>query len=110
MCFAAGMLEANTPVSRIDPFEASMKAISPARKAPIPIMLSRIEIGLISSFVVQGRLEPSRAAQASGKPNIKPTHHVATIPQPKPSNVGDSVLKIGGWPMVKYSTQIRAVI
>ncbi len=31
-------------------------------------------------------------------------------PQPRPSSVGSSVPKIGGCPIVKYSTQIRAVI
>lgn len=32
------------------------------------------------------------------------------MPQPKPSNVGESVLKTGGCATVKYSMQMRAVI
>ena len=96
MCFSGGKAEAKTPVSRIEPFEARTYAIPPARKAPMPITARRIASGLMSSPALHGRLEPSRAAQASGIPSITPTHHVATTPQPKPSRVGDSVLKMGG--------------
>jgi hypothetical protein len=40
---------------------------------------------------------------------IRPIHQVAMTPQPKASRVGSSVWKIGGCPIVKYSTQTLAV-
>lgn len=41
---------------------------------------------------------------------MSPTHHVAMMPQPNARRVGEFVLNTGGWAMVKYSTQTRAVI
>ena len=52
---------------------------------------------------------PARATTARGTLSRSPTHHVARIPQPIPSSVGSWVPKIGGCPIVKYSTQMRAV-
>jgi hypothetical protein len=40
--------------------------------------------------------EPARAARIIGTAKNTPTHHVARIPHPMPSRVGDCVGKIGG--------------
>ena len=63
---------------------------------------------LISEARNTGR-EPARAARIIGIEKNAPTHQVAMMPHPMPSQVGDWVGKIGGWKIVKYSTQIRAV-
>lgn len=69
---------------------------------------SRATEGSSSEAFRVGR-DPARAARIIGMAKNAPTHHVATIPHPMPSNVGDWVGKRGGWKTVKYSMQIRAV-
>lgn len=68
-----------------------------------------VAIGRSSDRTDRPGFDPNRAAQAKPTPSIRPTHHVAMMPHPKPRSVGSSVGKMGGWPMVKYSTQTRAV-
>jgi len=48
-------------------------------------------MGLIRAAAASLGREPARAASASSIPSDAPTHQVAMIPQPMPSNVGDRV-------------------
>jgi hypothetical protein len=43
-------------------------------------------------------------------PSSKPTHQVASTPQASACGVGSSLAKRRGWPIVKYSIEMRAVI
>jgi|GEM_PF-3855405 len=67
-------------------------------------------IGRINEPAVLFGRAPIRAMVASGIPGIAPTHQVALMPQTKPGIVGPSVGMTRGCPIVKYSTQILAVI
>ena len=73
-------------------------------------MTSRRETtGRVRDHALRFVRRPARAATASGMPSSRPTHQVAMMPHPIPSIVGDTAENTGGWPMVKYSTQTRAV-
>ena len=102
-CFSAGTRLAVEPVNRTQPFEAATYPARPAITALTAEHAARSERA--ERF---GQL-PMRDAHASGTPSSTPTHHVAITPQPRPSSVGSSVSNTGGCPIVKYSTQIRAV-
>src|SRR5215469_3094906 len=95
-CFSGGIIEANGSRRTTTPFFARTNPTSPATAARIAITPSNTRIGRIREAADRlGRL-PVLAAIATEMPTNAPTHHVAITPQPRPSNVGESVLKTGG--------------
>ena len=110
MCLLSGTRDASGSTRWNIPIIDVMKPIKPATVATINMLLSKRSIGLIRWGTSSLGRRPTRAASANPTPSGKPTHHVATTPQNRPSTVGDSELISLGCPMVKYSTQIRAVI
>lgn len=109
-CCATGTAAARNPCRWIAPFTARKNPAIPASRAVAAMHCSNAASGRIRSRADTGGREPARAARARRIPKPAPTHHVAKIPQPSASSVGDSVGKIRGWPIVKYSTQTLAVI
>jgi len=88
---------------------ASQCAATPPIAAQVPQIAIKIAIGRMSDATSRFGHGPTRATRAKGTPRMNPTHHVATMPQPRPKSVGDVVSQSGSWPIVKYSTHIRAV-
>ena len=109
-CFSGGTRSARSSTSQTIFAAAKRQPIIPATLALRPTSINIKPMGFHKSRQVNFGFEPMRAKKAAGRPRNNPTHHVASVPHPKASNVGSLVPKIGSCPMVKYSTHIRAVI
>lgn len=103
------MLDDTQTGGAMKPRRANRNPVTPDNKAHVAITKRSFATGEMRAAAGNLDRDPARAARASNVPRNAPTHQVAIIPQPRPSIVGDWVPKTGGWKIVKYSTQMRAV-
>lgn len=108
-CFSCGTREARWPARRTSPRAPSTYPTIPPTNARTPIRIKSPATGRMSDRAVIRCLPPMHAASANGTPMTRPAHHVAMTPHVIARTVGDSEARMRGCPIVKYSTQRRAV-
>ena len=109
MCRSSGTRLASGSTKTKTPLLAKAYPTKPEIADALAMQANRIAMARTRERAVRRGPRPRVDATAKGTPNRKPTHQVAMTPQTSPNRVGDSVATILGWPIVKYSTQMRAV-